>query len=142
MHRKLMLTSVLIASLAALASTPAGAIQQRVVKCRCYPPYLYRGADPQDWVCVTAESHGLILQENGQANQNRISGTDNHCKSGFVWRDAFDGDGVCVTPAARDRVHNENAHWGAYVVPGESVDAPGTSVVEILRHEDQCSARR
>jgi hypothetical protein len=31
------------------------------------------------------------------------------CKSGYVWRDARDGDGVCVTPDERDRAHADNA---------------------------------
>lgn len=30
------------------------------------------------------------------------------CKSGFVWRAAFSGDGACVTPAHRDLVVREN----------------------------------
>jgi len=31
------------------------------------------------------------------------------CKSGFVWREAFPGDRVCVTPANRQAVRTENA---------------------------------
>ncbi len=30
------------------------------------------------------------------------------CKSGFVWRAAFSGDGVCVTPTNRDQITREN----------------------------------
>jgi hypothetical protein len=30
------------------------------------------------------------------------------CKSGFVWRDSYDGDHRCVTPAERKRVHDDN----------------------------------
>jgi len=34
------------------------------------------------------------------------------CKSGFVWRAAFNGDGVCVTPTNRDQITQENnASW-------------------------------
>lgn len=34
------------------------------------------------------------------------------CKSGFVWRAAFSGDGVCVTPTNRDQITQENnASW-------------------------------
>jgi hypothetical protein len=40
------------------------------------------------------------------------------CKPGYVWRDARDGDGVCVTPAERDRVHTQNAYAKGKVVPG------------------------
>lgn len=32
------------------------------------------------------------------------------CKSGFVWRDAKDGDGVCVTPEERDVAKKQNAN--------------------------------
>lgn len=31
------------------------------------------------------------------------------CKSGYVWRDAKDGDGVCVTPAERAEAKQQNA---------------------------------
>ncbi len=32
------------------------------------------------------------------------------CKQGFVWRDARDGDGVCVTPEERTRAKRQNAN--------------------------------
>jgi hypothetical protein len=32
------------------------------------------------------------------------------CKSGYVWRDAQDGDGVCVTPAERSEAKAQNAN--------------------------------
>lgn len=32
------------------------------------------------------------------------------CKSGYVWRDARDGDGVCVTPEQRDIAKRQNAN--------------------------------
>jgi hypothetical protein len=32
------------------------------------------------------------------------------CKSGFVWRDAKDGDGVCVTPQERAEAKAQNAN--------------------------------
>jgi len=32
------------------------------------------------------------------------------CKSGFVWRDARDGDGVCVTPEERHEAKLQNAN--------------------------------
>ncbi|MEZ5787232.1 MAG: hypothetical protein R3D62_12385 [Xanthobacteraceae bacterium] len=32
------------------------------------------------------------------------------CKSGYVWRDAADGDGACVTPAERDVAKMQNAN--------------------------------
>jgi hypothetical protein len=35
------------------------------------------------------------------------------CRQGFVWRNAFDGDAVCVTPARKDQVQGENANAGS-----------------------------
>jgi hypothetical protein len=35
------------------------------------------------------------------------------CVSGYVWRNARDGDAVCVTPATRDAVAQQNANRGA-----------------------------
>jgi len=32
------------------------------------------------------------------------------CKAGYVWRDAQDGDGVCVTPAERAEARAQNAN--------------------------------
>jgi hypothetical protein len=32
------------------------------------------------------------------------------CKSGYVWRDAKDGDGVCVTPEERAEAKAQNAN--------------------------------
>ncbi|MEV7615749.1 hypothetical protein [Streptomyces sp. NPDC089799] len=41
-----------------------------------------------------------------------------YCKSGYVWRDSFDGDNQCVTPAERDAAHAANPNrqpgGGAY----------------------------
>jgi hypothetical protein len=35
------------------------------------------------------------------------------CRQGFVWRNAFDGDAVCVTPARQTQVRGENASAGS-----------------------------
>ena len=35
------------------------------------------------------------------ADPNRLP--NGYCKSGYVWRDSYDGDGLCVTPAERTR---------------------------------------
>jgi len=37
----------------------------------------------------------------------------NSCREGFVWRNAFDGDVVCVTPARQTQVQLENANAGS-----------------------------
>ena len=82
--------------------------QLRVRTCPCATGFTHRLADAQDYVCAPAASRELILAENKNAPNNQVSRTDIRCRSGFVWRDAFNGDGICVTPQARDRVHQEN----------------------------------
>lgn len=42
----------------------------------------------------------------------------NTCAGGFVWREAFAGDLVCVTPQARTTARNENAAGPANTAPG------------------------
>ncbi|MFH7595378.1 hypothetical protein WDV06_09770 [Streptomyces racemochromogenes] len=44
------------------------------------------------------------------------------CPSGYVWRDGYDGDALCVTPAERDRVHAQNPNRQ----PGGGVYGPAT----------------
>jgi hypothetical protein len=39
------------------------------------------------------------------------------CASGYVWRDAFAGDHVCVTPASRDQAASDNAAAPSRVNP-------------------------
>ncbi|MBJ7341886.1 MAG: hypothetical protein JHC64_29620, partial [Mycolicibacterium sp.] len=45
------------------------------------------------------------------ANREPNGGTygPNTCKQGFVWRDAWGGDQVCVVPAVRDQAATDNA---------------------------------
>ncbi|MFE6847217.1 hypothetical protein [Streptomyces sp. NPDC057686] len=48
------------------------------------------------------------------------------CKQGYVWRDSFDGDSLCVTPERRQMNHDANPHrqpgGGAY---GPNTCEPG-----------------
>jgi hypothetical protein len=37
------------------------------------------------------------------------SSDGNRCAQGFVWREAFEGDTVCVEPSFRDQVFSDNA---------------------------------
>jgi|RhiMethySRZTD1v2_1073278.scaffolds.fasta_scaffold386877_2 hypothetical protein len=48
------------------------------------------------------------------------------CKSGFVWRDAKDGDGVCVTPAERTEAKQQNANASNNRRPGGGQYGPNT----------------
>jgi hypothetical protein len=48
------------------------------------------------------------------------------CKSGFVWRDAADGDAVCVTPEERDTAKKQNANAANNREPGGGPYGPNT----------------
>ena len=72
------------------------------------------------------------------------------CKSGYVWRDAQDGDGVCVTPSERAEAKAQNANaannrtrGGGHAGPNTCRDgyvwreAFGGDVVCVTPHERQ-----
>lgn len=92
--------------------------QQRVKNCPCIPGFTHRLADARDYVCVPVAVRRLIISETANKARNQVSPTDIRCKSGFVWRDAYDGDGVCVVPQVRDRVHLENRQHQSRIAPG------------------------
>jgi hypothetical protein len=48
------------------------------------------------------------------------------CKDGFVWREAFQGDHVCVTPPSRDKAAAENRDAAGNALPGVGSSGPGT----------------
>lgn len=48
------------------------------------------------------------------------------CKSGYVWRDAKDGDGVCVTPEERAEAKAQNANAENNRRPGGGPYGPNT----------------
>lgn len=48
------------------------------------------------------------------------------CKSGYVWRDAADGDAVCVTPADRAEAKAQNANAAGNRAPGGGASGPNT----------------
>ena len=48
------------------------------------------------------------------------------CKSGFVWRDAADGDAVCVTPGERETAKKQNANGANNREPGGGPYGPNT----------------
>jgi hypothetical protein len=48
------------------------------------------------------------------------------CKSGYVWRDAKDGDGVCVTPDERAEAKAQNANAANNRRPGGGPYGPNT----------------
>lgn len=50
------------------------------------------------------------------------------CKPGYVWREAFPGDTVCVAPRRRDDVRAENRMARSRVQPGGGAYGPDTCV--------------
>lgn len=80
----------------------------------CAQGFVWRGAVPNDHVCVTPEVRDLTARDNAQAAARRSPtggpyGPDT-CLSGFVWREAYSGDHVCVTPQIREQAAQDN-NW-------------------------------
>jgi hypothetical protein len=48
------------------------------------------------------------------------------CKQGFVWREAFAGDFVCVVPAVRSEAAEDNAAAASRRQPGGGAYGPST----------------
>jgi len=93
----------------------------------CRTGFVWRDAWDGDAVCVTpAERSAAKAQNAMDARRSRYAGVAvpvtpapppsqtsqkvSVCKSGFVWRDAKDGDGVCVTPQERAAAKRQNAN--------------------------------
>jgi len=51
---------------------------------------------------------------------------DDTCRSGFVWREAFAGDHVCVTPPTRQQAADDNAQASVRRQPGGGAYGPDT----------------
>lgn len=88
----------------------------------CKPGLVPRLARPSDKVCVSKASAAQVIFDNNPDVQvsrkpnppdpNGLYGI-NTCLQGYVWRDAFQGDQVCVDGATRDRAAQENANAAA-----------------------------
>lgn len=50
----------------------------------------------------------------------------NTCLQGYVWREAYPGDVVCVTPAVREATRNDNRLAASRVEPGGGAYGPNT----------------
>lgn len=50
------------------------------------------------------------------------------CRQGYVWREAFTGDYVCVTPATRAQAWQDNSQAAARRQPGGGAYGPNTCV--------------
>lgn len=80
-----------------------------------------RNARPGDIVCVPDQIAKDIQFENSIAAK-RVDPNGAYgplsCKSGFVWREAFDGDQICVNPARRVATWQQNANAGVGATGG------------------------
>jgi hypothetical protein len=86
----------------------------------CKPGLVPRLARPTDLVCVTRASAAQVIYDNNPDVQaarlpNPRGGPygPNTCLQGYVWREAFEGDVVCVDGATRSRSRQENADAAA-----------------------------
>ena len=110
------LAATICAALVTIAViSPSEAVQERAAPCECADGYYHRRADAEDMRCV---SRRFTRQNPGrECGRCSVYSADGYCLSGYVFRDAFNGDGVCVVPKARSRVHSENANPMQYVHP-------------------------
>lgn len=78
----------------------------------CKQGYVWRGATPNDRVCVDPATQQQVLNDNQQASSRVQPGGGpygpNTCKQGYVWREATPDDLVCVYPPIREQARNDN----------------------------------
>lgn len=86
----------------------------------CMQGFVWREAGPEDHVCVPVTPVDVREEtriENDRADELRSpTGGDfgpDTCKPGFVWREAFSDDRVCVTPESRTRAATDNSLAGS-----------------------------
>jgi len=91
---------------------------------KCQPGYVYRRVVPDDKVCVLPSSAAQVLQDNAASTQSSRKPNPpggpygvNTCLQGFVWRDAYDGDQICVTGETRTRTKQENDEAALHSAP-------------------------
>lgn len=93
---------------------------------QCKSGLVPRLARPTDRVCVTPASRAQVVFENDPAVQKerlvQPQSTSNAygyytCVQGYVWREAFEGDVVCVDGATRARTRQENADARSNAAP-------------------------
>jgi hypothetical protein len=79
---------------------------------------------PGDSVCVTKHVAQEVQDENEAAasGQGYVPGGGAYgpqtCVSGLVWREGYEGDAVCVSPARRSETWQENANAGVGATGG------------------------
>lgn len=93
-------------------------------KIKCQAGYVYRLVTPTDRVCVAPASAKQVIDDNAEITQLKRKPNPpggpygmNTCLQGFVWRDAYNGDQICVTVETRSRTSEENAEATTHSVP-------------------------
>jgi hypothetical protein len=79
----------------------------------------------QSLLKVSAVAIGVLLGITLTAGRNQAQAAG-ECVSGYVWRDARNGDGVCVTPQERDEAKRQNANARYTREPGGGAYGPNT----------------
>jgi uncharacterized protein YkwD len=72
-------------------------------------------------VCVPQSIADLVQQENTNKDAGYAGGGPYGpltCIQGLVWREAFEGDGICVSPARRTETWQQNANAGVGATGG------------------------
>src|SRR5579872_4704224 len=92
-------------SILVLTSTPSMAAQPAA----CKPGFVWRLANEEDHVCVSAQTRAQVARENQAAASHLAPGQAVACAKGFVWRKANAQDQVCVTPEIRQQTAADNA---------------------------------
>lgn len=72
------------------------------------------------WSAIIASFAAGLLIITAQAQPSYDSYV---CSPGYVWRDAFDGDLVCVTPQRYAQVQDENLHTSEHIDPNALANA-------------------
>jgi hypothetical protein len=88
-----------------------------------------RNARPGDNVCVTPATAAIVAKENAAptANRDPNGAASQTCTAGFVWREAFVGDAICVTTQRRSESWAENEAAGV----GPTGEPRSTSVAAV-----------
>jgi hypothetical protein len=106
--------------------------QNGIPSCQTESGYYHRGSSEVDLVCVTSSEQKAAIQETVNAlstsqklNHYATNATDHSvhpyyfravpyglCEAGYVWRQSFMGDYVCVLPQEQEQILDENSLIG------------------------------
>lgn len=92
----------------------------------CKDVYVYRLIKPKDKVCVSPESKAQADADNAAADSRRVKASlvnaygQDACAYGYIWRNLFEGDTVCITSARYNEYRQENSDDSIYKAPGST----------------------